>query len=213
MTEGWEPLGLAPAVTGARLQGPYGGPPALFALGVISSVLRVLALRTESTLRCATRNWDLSLALERHVESFEDERKIAALSEMPAFFDSHIQPVDGAGARGHLPAEQRVVVVLGEAGIQGRAKAGVPAYAQIASQGEVEHVGIGFNGDGRGTMTTIKGAFDAYRGDAKAFALDILKFASREPALTWASCKNWVWQPPRRRRRPFSVASRLSSAD
>jgi hypothetical protein len=42
---GWHLLGLAPALSGLTLEGPYGGPPFLFALGLVANVARLMALR------------------------------------------------------------------------------------------------------------------------------------------------------------------------
>jgi hypothetical protein len=61
---GWELLGLAPAANGSRLEGPYGGPLAVFAVASVVTALRAAGLRAESTLRWATRTWELPSAPE-----------------------------------------------------------------------------------------------------------------------------------------------------
>lgn len=48
---GWELLGLAPLLAGLRLEGPWGGPPWLFAVAVLASLARVAALGSEAAAR------------------------------------------------------------------------------------------------------------------------------------------------------------------
>ena len=48
---GWHLLGIMPALSGLSLGGPYGGPPALFAVALAANVARLVALRSDATKR------------------------------------------------------------------------------------------------------------------------------------------------------------------
>jgi len=60
---GWYALGLAPAINGLTLGGPFGGSPVVFAIAALITVLRLVALR-----HAATRAW-VAAGLARDVEA------------------------------------------------------------------------------------------------------------------------------------------------
>jgi hypothetical protein len=60
---GWYALGLAPAVNGLTLGGPFGGSPLVFAVAAVITVLRLVALR-----HAATGAW-VAAGLAREVDA------------------------------------------------------------------------------------------------------------------------------------------------
>ncbi|NOU28986.1 MAG: hypothetical protein HOO96_13870 [Polyangiaceae bacterium] len=60
---GWYALGVAPAISGLSLGGPFGGAPVVFAVAAVITVLRLVALR-----HAATRAW-VAAGLARDVEA------------------------------------------------------------------------------------------------------------------------------------------------
>lgn len=95
---GWQLLGLAPVAAGMRLEGPWGGPPWVFALALGANVLRVTALRDEATRRWAERDWSLPACPRDSV----DKAIEAALRSPPESSDARVDAAVAAlaGAEG-----------------------------------------------------------------------------------------------------------------
>lgn len=57
---GWYLLGLAPTLSGDSLEGPFGGPPVLFAAATVVNVLRLRSLRSPAVAQWVAQELDLA---------------------------------------------------------------------------------------------------------------------------------------------------------